>query len=146
MEFIPRIGFGDVRLGMSRDDVERLLGRPDRIEMCELDSGLESIQWIFEDLAVELDFDTDVEKRLARITGLGTDITVAGHKLVGMSEADLLKAFPQAKLTWEACGLRDFVDDKTDISFMVEGGAVSGVTLFPQYDESGQHAMWPGSR
>ena len=147
VELIPRTGFGDILLGMHEPDVLRVLGEPDSKEVQnESSPSGDTHSWVYEGIGVELDFDEDIQYRLARITVYSSDAILLGSKPIGLSESALTTAYPHARLDWAAGTLKDFGDPDTDVSLMLEEGRVVNVTLYPKYDEAGNNPQWPKAR
>ena len=146
MELVPQVGFGDIRLGMLRSEVKRFLGRPDKQSENDPELPGDSYIWVYQNLGTELAFDRDVEYRLARITVRNPDAVLLERMPIGMAESKLRAAYPGVHLDWSGEGLKDYVDDMIDVSLMVEEGRVVSITLSPEYDQAGEHAIWPQAR
>jgi len=147
MDLIPHRGFGQVLLGITEDKAIALLGEPDARASDSPDiPGGECHSWVYERLGVELSFDQDVDYRLARIRIINPNAVLNGHKPIGLPELEVTRLCPNARPEWSCDGLTDYVDSRSDVSLMVDGGKIVSVVLSLKYDESGNNPQWPEAR
>lgn len=144
MEISPHRGIDDILLGTSRPNVEAALGAPDRKSRGQFEDAVESEVWLYRLLRLELAFDSDVDYRLARITTTFPDVNINGFNPIGLAESYLLVRYPNLELQLD-CGNdgKDFIERDLDISFWVENGIVSNITIYPEYDDIEQVPRWP---
>ncbi|HEX7642067.1 MAG TPA: hypothetical protein VF472_07620 [Burkholderiaceae bacterium] len=146
---LPFHGVAPFVLGMQRAQVEALAGKPDAISNESFLDDLNQESWLYEEAGVVLDFVEDEEWRLGSITIESSSVALNGVRLVG-TPADKL---PGAAV---AAGIADLTpSDESDESgtcyesdtfglmIWVANGVVVNFTLFPKYDESGEHPVWP---
>jgi hypothetical protein len=147
MELIPGSGFGNILLGMERNHVCTILGEPDSVEVHDdpTTPGA-TYTWVYERLGAELAFDREADFKLARITILNPLAVLLGSRPIGLSESELSRTYPNAKLDLTAGDMKDFVDSDINVSFWTQAGKVVHVTLYPNYDESGNVPQWPKAR
>ena len=61
-----------------------------------------------------------------------------------MSEKYLLQKYPHLNLEVEINDDEKYYTDRIlDLTFGIARAKVVSVTVFPEYDESGQHIIWP---
>lgn len=79
------IGIGPIRFGMNRDEVKKILGEPDEIEVFEEeDPELDNtIVWHFDEFEMSLSFGDD--DMLLAIAISNENVMLAGKKLMGVS-------------------------------------------------------------
>lgn len=148
MKLIPRIGAGPLRLGMSREDVEGLLGAPDHREVEEALDDEATESWEYETHGLELTFDEDHAWRLSSLTMTTPDLL--GVAPVGLTEEDALVALEEAGVPpfkldeeFDDVDARNYECDEWDLAMWVSEGYVASLTVFPQYDAKGEMPRWP---
>lgn len=82
-----KIGFGDLRFGDSREQVETYLGKPDSMEV---DDTLNDIIWYYDFLGGYVSFDEDDEYRLGTIEVSSNLFTTNNQSLIGKSKSEVL--------------------------------------------------------
>jgi len=144
MEAIPHVGVDQAVLGLSRDDVLARLGAPDRRTRDRHEDGEESEIWIYRLLRLELSFDSEHDYRLAHVTSYHPYTLVRGFNAMGLAPKALLQKFPHLELDAEiGRGEKYYSDQLLDLTFGVARDKVVSVTVFPEYDETGQTVRWP---
>ncbi len=144
MNIIPCVGFDKVVFGMDRAQVKGLLGTADSLEQVEFPEGESTESWIYNELAVDLNFDSDCDFRLTRITFFAPSASVEDHAVVGMSERQLLAAFPDLFLEEEGGEYgKSYEYIEKEISFFVVDGKVESFTLVVPSAEDGRGVQWP---
>ena len=144
MEISPHRGIDNILLGTRRTDITNLLGKPETAIRGHYEDDVESEIWTYRLLRLELAFDSDVDFRLARITTTHPDVHIAGFNPIGLAENFLMMKYPNLELQgdFEQSG-KDYVDRATDLSFWLENGKVTNVTIYPEYDTIEQVPRWP---
>lgn len=144
MEIVPHTGIDDIRLGTSREAVDAQLGTPDRTSVDFHDDGERSEIWIYRMLRLELSFDSEHDFRLAHVTSYHPYTLVNGFNPIGLADRYLLQKFPHLDLDVEIGeGEKYYSDRILDLTFGIARGKVVSVTVFPEYDESGNEVQWP---
>ncbi len=153
MKLIPHVGAGPIRLGMTRDDVQELLGAPDHRETETGPDDLTSEEWEYAEHGLDLTFSEDNAWRLSVVTMSAPELL--GVSPAGMPEEEALAALEEAGVPTfefdEAFSLDDDTDDTAcnrecdewDLAMWVENGIVVSLTVFPEYDEKGEMPRWP---
>jgi hypothetical protein len=148
MKVIPKVGADRVRFGMTREEVRGLLGDPDEVEPWDWPDDSQSEEWKYESPGLSAGFDDDVGWRLASLTL--TDAEIGSVRPMGMRETEALEALACAGVPpivlsddFSELGSKDYECDEWEMSLWISDGVVTSVTLFPEYDESGDHPIWP---
>lgn len=144
MEIIPFVGFNDIKFGYSKDEVKKIIGTPDTTESVQFPDGSSTDSWMYNNLEIELNFDSDEEYRLSRITFYSPTAVLEGVCVIGKSEEELVKCFPKVYLdetNLNSGGNYEYLEK--DISFWVVDGVVANFTLFVQFDETRHGILWP---
>lgn len=144
MNIHPHIGFDNIRFGSSRTKVQKILGEPTAKELVDFPDGGSTDCWVYERLEVELNFDSDENFKLTRITFSSNSAELEGVCINGKSEKELLEHFPKAYLedTSEELG-SNYEYPESEISFWVVDAKVKNFTLFVPFDDSGEKILWP---
>ncbi|MEM7465882.1 MAG: hypothetical protein AAF387_03255 [Pseudomonadota bacterium] len=144
MQISPHRGIDDILLGSSRTEIQAQLGQPEKKLQGQYDDDVESEVWTYRLLRLELGFDSDVDFRLARITTTHPDVNIKGFNPIGLAENFLLMKYPNLELQLDYGDEgKDYVDRATDISFWLDQGKVSNITIYPEYDELENVPRWP---
>ncbi len=154
-EIKPGIGLGNIRFGMTRDEVVKLAGQPDDIEKLpgfeeETNDSLES--WHYDTHELSLVFDADYDWRLVSIAVSDSFFTLYDTPLVGMQKPDLLEFMEKHSI--EITGLEDVSDDENpdleliecdDEGFMIwlEDDEVIEIQILPDVEDDGETLRWP---
>ncbi len=87
------IGIGPLRFGMTREEVNSLLGEADEIEYIEATSDDEesSIIWHYDEMEFSLSFADEPDWILVAIATSSEEVHLAGKKVMGMSKEAVLK-------------------------------------------------------
>ena len=91
-KIIPGRGVGDVLLGMNREQVEKILGKPDEMEEVDYDDGESAITWFYYDLQIDLNFESEDDNRLSFISVENEEFSVGDKLKVGQSKEAALAA------------------------------------------------------
>lgn len=123
-------GLGNLRFGISRDEVINELGQPSDKEVYDLtdDPDLEDDRteaWHYDDLNISLSFDEVSQWKLTSIAVSSDDFTLEGKALVGRKKAELLEDF--SKRQWGEIEEDDEVgaDQSGQSLVYVEGASLS---------------------
>jgi len=141
MKILPKIGVDDIQLGMNKKQVQEILGKPDQLEK---DSDEE--RWEF-DAGIELSFEKEDLYLLGSITVFDDSARLESQPIIGISEKDLLENFPHF-LPDEDFGEngKSYDSEELQILAWVHEGTVVNITLFPEYESTGQIPIWPKPR
>ena len=144
MDIFPHRGVDSLTLGVTRGDCALALGRPDRNTQDEHEDGAVSEIWTYRMLRLELSFDSDNDYRLSHITSYHPYSLVRGFNPIGLSGKLLLMKYPHLTLEVEVSVDEKYYTDRVfDLTFGIARGKVVSVTVFPEYDDSGEQVLWP---
>lgn len=144
MDVVPHHGIDEINLGSSRDRIALDLGEPDKKAQDRHEDGAVSEIWIYRLMRLDLSFDSDNEYRLSHITSYHPYTLVGRFNPIGLSEKYLLQKYPHLNLEVEINDDEKYYMDRIlDLTFGIARAKVVSVTVFPEYDESGQHIIWP---
>lgn len=93
-------GLGEIKFGMSREQVRTILGEPDDVDQYS-DSDLEddsSESWHYDEMEISLSFDEDAEWKLVTIAVSSPEYLFNGKKLIGLNQQALIKELSAQKL------------------------------------------------
>ncbi len=109
-------GLGKIKFGMTREQLEKLIGEPDEIEDFsyssdedddlvnedednEEDEDAQTELWHYDNLELSVSFDEEVDWRLVNIAVSSSDYTFKGEKIIGLGRAELLDTLKKLGLT-----------------------------------------------
>ena len=147
----PLIGIQGLKLGITRNEVQQILGSPEKcsIKKYEQDNSTDE-KWEYLESGLELTFYSDDNWLLGTISITSKEATLKGFNIIGLSEEDLLATLQKIDIMptilkddFSFIDSRDYVCDKYCLSFWVQDGVVSDVTIYPEYDKSGNVPLWP---
>jgi len=153
-EIIPGVGLGDLKFGMTRDQVKKLFGKPDEIEKESLeeddDEGLLE-SWHYDELELSMGFDEDVDWRLITLAVSSDKYTFKDKKLVGLSRNKVLEILAELglkNLYIEDCSDEDnpkselICSEEMGINFWMEDGELTEIQWGPEYIDE-DTVVWP---
>jgi len=144
MDVIPFTGVGRIRLGMSKDEVCVRLGEPDSKAFDGEDET-----WCYSS-GMLCHFASDDDGLLGSITLESEEFRIQGESIVGQSEERLCEleaagVLPGLLVEEEVSELaaRHYESDEMGLLVWVRDGRAANMTIFPRYDDSGNHPLWP---
>ncbi|MFZ1750241.1 MAG: hypothetical protein WAU01_08625 [Saprospiraceae bacterium] len=154
-EIIPGAGLGALKFGMTRDDVKKLVGKPDEVENLpgfeeEVNDELES--WHYDEHEFSLVFDADYDWRLVSIAVSDPYFTFHGKNIVGMDKQETLDLL--TNLGIEISNEEDLSDDENPNLELIESEdaglmiwfadeEVIEIQILPDVEEDGETLIWP---
>lgn len=93
VEILPGIGLGKLKFGMSRDEVEAILGKPNHQEVTHYgeDEEDKSDAWEYHPLRLDLSFEEAEDWKLMIISVSSEDYQLKGSSLIGLDMDELLE-------------------------------------------------------
>ncbi len=142
----PKTGFGNIMIGMSRGEIEELIGRPEEFKAEYTESKpvkKDHERWIFE-MGLDLVFYAEDGFLLSAISVSKSPAYLDGVDVLELSEQQLIEAVPDVVLEddFEEFG-RDYVCKDKELSFWVVEKKVSSLTIFSEYTKDGNSIIWP---
>ncbi len=96
-------GLGDLKFGMSQNEVKELIGEPDETEMIDYaeegEDGMKSLAWHYDSHEFSLGFDEEDDWLLVTISISSEAFTLDGEKLIGLSKDMVKKAIDHLNIT-----------------------------------------------
>lgn len=102
LDIRPGIGLGEVKFGMSREQVETLLGKPEAKEVVsysEEDEDEKSDSWEYHGLRIDLSFEEAEDWRLVIISVSSEQYLLNGKALIGSDQEELMTELAQLEIT-----------------------------------------------
>ena len=96
----PGYGIGSLKFGLSRKEVEQILGKPNEVEehdYSESDSDITET-WHYDDLELSLEFDKEVDWRLITFSVSSEFYEFEGNQVIGLSEDKLISLLQKLKI------------------------------------------------
>jgi len=154
-EILPGVGLGTLKFGMTRDEVKKLVGKPDEVENLpgfeeEVNDELES--WHYDEHEFSLVFDADYDWRLVSIAVSDPYFTFHGKSFIGMEKQETLDFL--SNLGIEISNEEDLSDEENpdlelieseDAGLMVwfANDEVIEIQILPDVEEDGETLIWP---
>lgn len=133
------IGIGDVKFGMSPDQVKVLLGEPDEVNKqvySDEDPDYYSIEWHYDAIEMSVVFDMMETLELATISISSESFTLEGNSLIGNTIEKVMGLLDKTDLSseWEELeeeedNSRSFVNEEEGLSLYFEDGLLSELQL-----------------
>jgi len=122
----PLVGLDDVRFGMSRDDVEQLLGEPEE-RAVEIDATEQTEAWYYWTRELSLTFDAEADWRLTTIDVGSPAAELRGKRLVGATLDELRAALPEFALEWNGSEFEPIEVDDLSMFLWIEDGVLDSI-------------------
>ena len=153
-EIIIGQGLGPVKFGMTRDQVEALLGAPDEVEEnVDIDEDLDEAAeaWHYDELQMSASFDMEDDWRLGMMAISSEDATLNGKALIGLNRNQLLESLQD--MGFEDLVFEDWSDEEDEdrhlvqsdasaINFWLEEGVLTEIQWGPRYLDD-ETVDWP---
>ena len=140
----PFTGLGELFLGMSRNEIKKLLGSPDSEVLENWPDETQTDTWKYDTSTLELTFSSEDDFRLTSITTSSKKTTLDNTRPIGLSENDLIKQFPKVILDddFKEFG-KNYSYPDYEISFWLINNIVDSLTIFPEYELDEETIIWP---
>ncbi len=147
-------GFGDIRFGMTRDEVKKILGEPDEIDQfaSSEDENDNTEAFHYDELELSVSFDEIDDWKLTSIAVSDPEAEFEGMKLVGVSDNELearLSTVEMGDMEREDVSSPESPDHEVvsypgaSINFWLENGEVTEIQFGPFWDEEDEVYIWP---
>ena len=152
-EIKPGFGLGNLKFGMTRDEVKLMLGEPsfiDKYSHSDSDSDLTEA-WEYDELELSLSFDEEEDWKLLLISVNSDFYELENVSLIGLKENELLKkigAINLGKLKLEESSEYDGQDqkvieiDEKSINFWLNDGVLDEIQWSPLFIDD-DTIKWP---
>ncbi len=147
------LGLGDLKFGMTREEVSALLGQPDEIDEYTFSGAEEdrSESWHYDDIDLSMSFDSEDGWRMITIAVSSPDYLLSGKTVVGINQDELVQILQHLQLTDikeenEAAlsmpGYHLVSVPSKFMNFWLEENQVKEVQWSPKFDEDDE-VEWP---
>src|SRR5688572_16802763 len=82
-------GIGELKFGLTMDEVEAIMGKPEEVEESEEDEEFEYEVWNYWEEGYSCYFDEDDDYRLGLIETANENVTLFGQKILAIKQADI---------------------------------------------------------
>lgn len=153
VEIKPGTGLGNLKFGMTREEVKAILGEPDHSETTHYGDDVDdrSDAWEYHPLRLDLSFEEAEDWRLTIISVSSEDYQLKGSSLIGLSQEELMDELDLLKinnLAIEDLSTEDNPDqiliasDELGLNFWVYQDVLEEIQWGPQFVD--EHTIkWP---
>ena len=142
----PRWGMGELRLGMLREEVQRVVGEPDHAEEDD-EAGTLRIGWHYDRFEFSLYFDEDCDGRLTLIISESASAQLGAAFPIGMRAEEAVRALRELgelvrdeEVSNE--GLEFYSLPEASVGLLFADGACESIDIAAYKDEHGEY-VWP---
>lgn len=146
-------GLGQLKFGMSTNQVKQLLGEPDEVETYsyETEEGELSETWHYDEHELSISFDEEENWKLVSIAISAPEVTFKGQKLIGMKRDELIKILEGLEIgplefeDWssaESPNHKLISAEEVEINFWLDDDELSEIQLGPLFDND-DDIKWP---
>jgi len=135
MNIFPLDGIEQYHFGTYKSDIKGLLGNPDEIKNLDAKDGVSSEIYKYKSLGLDLYFDKDTDFRLWGISISNASARLKGVTPIGLSEKELLKAFPDLKLDVCDGDYKEYIYPEQEIEFYLKFDTVDRIMVNPNLEE-----------
>ncbi len=138
MNILPKTGIEKIRLGMSKQEITKLLGQPISTE-----SNPDDDIWEFKN-DIELSFQKDDDYLLSSITVFNPLALLESKNIIGISETEFVSNFLFFEIDEDfgENGKSYWANEMQLMAWIFEG-EVLNITIFPEYRDSNDTPIWP---
>lgn len=135
MNILPLKGTDKLVFGTHKSEIQKLLGQPDSIENLNAQDDTSSEIYQYDSLGLELYFDKDSGFRLWGISIINRTANLNGITPIGLSEKEILKAFPDLELDVCDGEFKEYVLPKQRIEFYLKADNVHRIMVNPNLED-----------
>jgi len=146
---VPGVGFGSLKFGMSEDEVVDLIGKPDEIEVQEMDDEEAINIYYYDDLGVSMSFDSMEDFRLVEFAFDDSRFTMEKNFFPGMTKelflehAKELGDYDMEDVSGEDTDVTElYVFEDKNINVWVKDGVVDTIQIGPFWSDD-ENVAWP---
>jgi len=147
---LPGVGFFNLKFGMNEEEVISVLGKPDEVEVQEMDDGESVNIYYYDEMSVSISFDSMADMRLVEVSFDDSNFTLLDNFFPGMSKelflehADEIGEHFVEDLTDEGSDVNELYsfDDK-NINIWIREGVVDSIQIGPYWSDDDEEILWP---
>lgn len=155
LNIVPGEGLDAIQFGMTRDEVKKLVGNPDEVEVLnsEDEEGGSIEQWHFDELEFSLSFDEVDNWVLTSIAVSGADYLFDNQPLMGLTFEEVLEFLEESDLgepeseelesEEEGVVVEVVSFPESNITFWFENQILNEIQWSPFIDEEEERYIWP---
>lgn len=153
---IPGEGLDAVQFGLTRDEVKKLLGAPDEVEIInneDLEDAGKTEQWHYDELEMSVSFDEIDNWVLTSVAVSGADYLFDEQPLIGLTMEEVLEFLEESdlgepegeELDSDEPGVQVEVISfpENNITFWFENQILNEIQWSPFLDEEEESYIWP---
>nr|WP_319401670.1 hypothetical protein [uncultured Carboxylicivirga sp.] len=99
MKILTKIGIDKIKFGMTRPEIEKIIGKPNRIIIDSVDDN--ELIWEYTDQKIRLTFYQSEGDRLGYIRSSNMNLTINDSKVIDCKIIDVAKQFETKLESWE---------------------------------------------
>ncbi|MBK0403581.1 hypothetical protein I5M27_11330 [Adhaeribacter sp. BT258] len=88
-EIVLGQGIGDIKFGLTMEEIETIMGKPEEVEESEEDEEFEYQVWNYWEEGYSFYFDEDDDYRLGLIETANEEVTLFGQKIFQMKQSEV---------------------------------------------------------
>ena len=146
---VPGVGFANLKFGMNEEEVISVLGKPDEVEVLDMDDGETVNMYYYDEIGVSMSFDSMADMRMVEIAFENSDYTLNDNLFPGMSKelfvehAAGIGEFEIEDLTDEGSDVNELYsfEDK-NINIWIREGVVDSIQIGPFWSDD-EEILWP---
>ena len=144
-------GFDQIKLGMTRERVEEILGKPDEVDEITYPDGGESITYSYDEMGFDLTFESENENRLSYISFFDDQFHILEKIKIGLSKEELKKLIKKSgfsKPILEDMSYEEFPDnelmsfDKENLNLWFTQEVLDEIQIGPKWKDD-DTPIWP---
>ncbi len=146
---VPGVGFDNIKFGMTEDEVMDVLGKPDEIEVQEMEDGESVNICYYDDLGVSMSFDSMEDFKLVEFAFDDSRYTMEKNFFPGMSKelflehAGELGEYYNEDLSGEDADVTElYVFEDKNINVWLREGVVDTIQTGPFWRDD-ENVSWP---
>jgi hypothetical protein len=148
-ELKPKYGFGNVKFGMTREEVKQILGEPDQEELETFSDDYETYFLEYDELGLTLGFGAEDDFLLGMISVSDERYRIGSERLIGKTPTQLQNLVKNAGISdleydeeMSDDERQSYYSDEHGISFNIFEGEVEEIVLLSDCDDDG-NPIWP---
>ena len=146
LEILPGKGLGEIRFGMTREEVAALMGDPAEIDVFEDEQpGNQVESWHYDEADVSFAFEEAEEWRLTTMAVSSADYKFDGVALIGMSKDAAFAELDKMNVDYnfdEESGQDLHFSNETGLNFWMDGDVLREIQWSAEIDDDDK-VLWP---
>ncbi len=147
---LPGIGFDNLKFGMDEEKVISILGKPDEVEVQDMDDG-ESVRiYYYDEMGISMSFDSMADQRLVEIAFDDSEYILPDNFSPGMSKesflehADELGEYDFEDLSDEGGDVNQLYSfEEANVNIWIVEGIVDSIQIGPNWSDDDEEILWP---